>query len=83
VQRERDAILDCMARLEVESAAAARAGKAAERERGERLVEADMCRLEVRRLRTLLGRRVLRGRAGGLLGGAGPAVMVSMFLSLK
>lgn len=57
-----------MARLEVESAAAARAGKAAERERGERLVEADMCRLEVRRLRTLLGRLVLRDRAGGALG---------------
>lgn len=54
VQQERAAILDDMARLEVESGAVARAAKAAAKERDDRLVEADVWKLEVRRLRMLL-----------------------------
>ncbi len=45
-----------MARLEVESSALARAAKAAAKEREERLVEVDVWKLEVRRLRVLLSR---------------------------
>ncbi len=56
VQRERAAILDDMARLGVESGAVARAAKAAAKEREEALVEVDVWKLEVRRLRTLLSR---------------------------
>ena len=57
VQRERGAILDDMSRLALESGAAGRAAKAAAREREERLVEVDMGRLEVRRLRMALSRQ--------------------------
>ena len=47
-----------MARLSVEAGAVARAAKAAGKEREGRLVEVDVWKLEVRRLRTLLSRWV-------------------------
>lgn len=56
VRKERAAVADDMARLAVESAAVGRAVKAAAREREERLVERDLKKLEVRRLRMMLGR---------------------------
>ena len=55
-----------MARLSVESGAVARAAKAAAKEREEVLVEVDMWKLEVRRLRTLLDRQVERLGWGGV-----------------
>eukprot|EP00887_Chlorella_sp_A99_P001108 scaffold14.g1108.t1 len=54
ISKERAAVLDVMARLEVESDATARAAKAATKEKEERLVEVDVWKLEVRRLRGLL-----------------------------
>jgi DNA anti-recombination protein RmuC len=56
VQSEQGAILDEMARLTVECTAVGRALKQAGKEREERLLCVDMGRLELRRLRTLLGR---------------------------
>lgn len=55
-QQERSSILDSMTRLEVESSTLARAAKAAARDREEGLVEVDVGKLEVRRLRLLLSR---------------------------
>ena len=57
-QGEREAIVADMARLSVEAGAVARAAKAAGKEREGRLVEVDVWKLEVRRLRTLLSRWV-------------------------
>lgn len=61
VQRERAAIADDMARLSVEAGAVGRDLKAGARERESALVEADLLRLEVQRLRSLLGRWGCRG----------------------
>ena len=49
-------MVDAMGRLEVESDATARAVKAATKEKEERLVEADVWKLEMRQLRGLLTR---------------------------
>ena len=59
-QRERETIVADMARLSVEAGAVARAAKAAGKEREGRLVEVDVWKLEVRRLRTLLSRWMSR-----------------------
>lgn len=56
MQSEQGAILDEMARLTVECTAVGRALKQAGKEREERLLCVDMGRLELRRLRMLLGR---------------------------
>lgn len=65
-QRERSALTDDMARLGVEAGAVARAVRAAAKEREGRLVEVDLWKLEVQRLRAALGRWASRedGRRG-------------------